>query len=736
MRVDNVVDLRPDEATILEHLTALFGRATSGKIELAWTPSNTRAITNSEYFDVGDIDLAAERAVEINSTFGQNLYIGAALRKPDTAPMGRSDDGDFHEAWALHADCDTPDQIKSAKQAYQAAGMPPPIVCITGRVPHTRAHPWWPLEEPITDAEEYRAALSGLAVGLHSDPTVVNPSRVMRLAGTIAWPKKEGRVPERTELKCYHQNRRVFDPDEVSLAFPPVGRQVSTAVDRSIERKQSLILDQGKVEDGREVYMRNTILAVAIQMVGEAGLCDWPTQQELFDEAWPQYSAHVDFSRPGRGPDEFMLKCLSTLNRLARGHVRGCETPGKCHESYAKKNTEIPASQRDSHGHDTTNLKAEPLGMIDASKLQKREWIMESRFVAKFVTLTIAPGGLGKSTLTQQEAIAIAVGRDLTGLKVHTTGNVWLYNNEDPLDELHRRIAAICIHFKIPPADIADKVFLNSGRERRLIVAKELNDGVIYTPDVEALQQEIERNNIKLMVIDPFVRVHQVSENSNDAIDQVAEIFGKIADKTGCAFNLVHHTRKASNGTTYNGDADSARGAGSLMGAARVAHTLVGMTAQEAERFGIKDMEKSWYVRMDDAKSNMQAPAERAKWFKRQSVTLPNPSSPIADDGDKVGILEPWDPPTHQEATNISTAQATEILKVMHIAWAEGAPYSRSPNSKRYAGRLLQEHDIPKMAIPSILSIWSENGMIEEREYDHRNGLKGIAVLQYPGERN
>lgn len=492
----------------------------------------------------------------------------------------------------------------------------------------------------------------------------------------------------------------------------------------------------GKVTDGRETHMCKIILAALITYSGESGC--FPDPDELFDAAWHTYESTTDFTRPGRGADEFRHKCVTTLRRAEAGAVHGLpDLEAFVARAEAKKNSVDDEPQATEITQDepvSTELTATPLGTINPASIPKRQWIMDNRFVAKFITLTIAPGGLGKSTITMQEAIAVATGRPITGLKVNTPGKVWIFNNEDPLEELHRRIAAICIHFKIDPSSIANSVFLNSGRDRRLIVAKEIKEGVIYTPDVDALLQEIERNDIKLMVIDPFVRVHQVSENSNDHIDAVAEIFGKIADRTGCSFNLVHHTRKASNGTAYTGDADSARGAGSLMGAARICHTLVPMTEKDAEQFAIKAEERSWYVRMDDAKSNMLAPAERATWFKRHSVTLPNQTSPLSDDADSVGILEPWTPPSTDESSRISVETATTILRRMQVAWQDGAPYSRAANSPRYAGKLFRDQGIPRQAAEAILHIWAENAMIEDREYDARNSKRGLYVCRFPGE--
>lgn len=75
-----------------------------------------------------------------------------------------------------------------------------------------------------------------------------------------------------------------------------------------------------KVQDGREQYMRDTILAVCREM--RDGLGRLPTEAELIEAAWPQYASHVDFSRPGRGRAEFDAKVRYTLGRIQAGAVR------------------------------------------------------------------------------------------------------------------------------------------------------------------------------------------------------------------------------------------------------------------------------------------------------------------------------------------------------------------------------------------------------------------------------
>jgi RecA-family ATPase len=64
----------------------------------------------------------------------------------------------------------------------------------------------------------------------------------------------------------------------------------------------------------------------------------------------------------------------------------------------------------------------------------------------------VAAGGVGKSSLKIGEAIAMASGKDFyaKGLPEGAL-TVWLWNLEDPLEEMERRIHATCERFNIKP---------------------------------------------------------------------------------------------------------------------------------------------------------------------------------------------------------------------------------------------------------------------------------------------
>lgn len=272
----------------------------------------------------------------------------------------------------------------------------------------------------------------------------------------------------------------------------------------------------------------------------------------------------------------------------------------------------------------TPKIKCFNANDIDLEKIPPRDWIMQNRYVGGFISVLVAPGGVGKSTLSLLDAVAVATGKDLTGFEVKSKGGVWIYNTEDPVDEMKRRLMALAIHHKIPRGTLKN-VHYSSGRESPLIFVKAGRNGIaVNQVAIDECVEFIKANKIKLFLVDPFVHAHEVSENDNMQIAKVVLCFSQIADRTGCAVGIVHHTRKPGADGTAAGDADQARGASALVNAARIAYTLTAMNKEEAATLSVDQERRGWYMRLDNAKANMQPPAARADWFEKISVTLPN----------------------------------------------------------------------------------------------------------------
>ena len=246
--------------------------------------------------------------------------------------------------------------------------------------------------------------------------------------------------------------------------------------------------------------------------------------------------------------------------------------------------------------------------------------------------MTASPGGSGKTSLVMVEAVAMATIRNLLGEQPPERLRVWYHNGEDSRDELNRRLLAICQHYKIPQEELVGYFFLTSGNEFPLRVAKGYNDLKIDTPLLERICEEVADNKIDVVILDPLVTLHNVSESDNNRMDTVVRLFAAIADEQDCAFELEHHTRKLRAGDTEL-DGDDMRGASALRDAVRAARVLNHMSMTDAMQLAIPEHERLLYFRVDKAKGN-NAPPSQAVWRRFVNVELTN--------GDDVGVVVPY----------------------------------------------------------------------------------------------
>ncbi|GAM99120.1 DNA helicase [alpha proteobacterium U9-1i] len=187
---------------MLEHLRAVFSRAqgvSDGLIEISWTDARAPHKLNAgELFPLNDLERAAAHAERLNADPNRNVYLSAGLRRAGTYLHSRGEDVDIDEVTACWADFDNQGALATALQVTEALDLAPNLVTFTGREPHLRGQMWWILDAPSKELATHRLVQRSLAAKLGGDTTVINPSRVMRLIGSVAWPLKAGRVLEMT----------------------------------------------------------------------------------------------------------------------------------------------------------------------------------------------------------------------------------------------------------------------------------------------------------------------------------------------------------------------------------------------------------------------------------------------------------------------------------------------------------------------------------------------------------
>ena len=361
------------------------------------------------------------------------------------------------------------------------------------------------------------------------------------------------------------------------------------------------------------------------------------------------------------------------------------------------------AGQLEAHNADFPRTRADrlPTAFVwrDPSTIPPRPWLYGRHLIRKQVSVTVAPGGVGKSSLTICEALAMASGRELLGDWTAEGLKVWIYNLEDTRDELERRIIAAMEHHAVAPEEVNGRLYVDTGRERALSTAIQTRDGIqIIKPEMEALAQEIVAREIDVLVIDPFVSSHQVSENDNGAIDLVAKEWARLADQCNCAIELVHHTRKT-NGEEAT--TESARGATALLGAARSGRVLNKMSNELKAEAGVQDDPATYFAITRD-KANL-APVGKREWRRMASVHLTN--------GDSVGVVEVWQWPDTFDGVTVK-----DLLAVQHAIDGKHPRYSDQAGDD-WAGCIVadvlgMDATADRKRVKRIIETWIKNGAL------------------------
>ena len=280
---------------------------------------------------------------------------------------------------------------------------------------------------------------------------------------------------------------------------------------------------------------------------------------------------------------------------------------------------------------------ATPYTWRDPKTIPLRDWLYGKLLIRKFVTVSVAPGGLGKSTHVTAETLAMVSGKPLLGIAPSRPLRVWTINLEDPQDEMDRKIQATAAHYRLTSEDFNGRLFVDSGRERPLVITESTKEGTkIRRPVIDLLIAELVARGIDVLIIDPFVSSHDANENDNSAIDAIAKEWGYVADRTNCAVHLVHHVRKGEQEVTT----ESARGGKALTDAARVVRVFNRMSQTDGDKYGVQN--HRLYYRTFIDKGNLAPPADASDWFHLISVDLGNGG---ICSGDNVGVTVQWQIP-------------------------------------------------------------------------------------------
>ncbi len=399
----------------------------------------------------------------------------------------------------------------------------------------------------------------------------------------------------------------------------------------------------------------------------------------IFDEAW----SHVEEPPPsGNGAGEVQPQGEADYVRRvwsmpwieevtdAASAIRAALEPVDA-EAVEPQRTEKPRTQA------RETLADQPWGR-DPATIPPRQFLYNKHYIRGAVGSTIGAGGRAKTTLSCEEAVSMAVGRDLMTGEPLKSGSlrVWMLNGEEVQDEIDRRINGVLQHYNIQVADLGGRLWAHSVRDCPMRIAAMVKGGVVITNVVDQMVTFIKRNRIDVFMIDPLVSFHDVPENDNSAMDKVIKQgFGAVTGKTNSAGELFHQPGKPRPGQSET-TVEDGRGASAILWAVRSARVLNYMTPAEATEFGIPEEERRRYIRISNGKANM-GPVGKATWMKIEVENLPN--------GDEVACVTSWKAPKPFDGITKADAEVAQRL-------AQGGAHRADPQAKEWFGFVLGKY--------------------------------------------
>lgn len=290
-----------------------------------------------------------------------------------------------------------------------------------------------------------------------------------------------------------------------------------------------------RITDGREQYMRDTILAVCRDLRDSLGRL--PDEAELYHAAWPQYAAKVDFTRAGRGEPEFRAKVRYTLARIAAGQVKGiAATPaapaphavsaaGTTYDAETGEIIEAPAAPR--------RPAARLMSIAEIEAMPPPEWLIEGLIPERGLVVPYGPPKVGKTFIVLSMALHIAAGMAWFGRPVKQ--GVVVYIAGEGLGGLALRIKAMRLRHEIP-ADVPFYIRPKAVNFREPTAVAEL---------VALAREAAAGQPIALVVIDTLARAMPgVDENSAQEVGLVIAQCDLVKEELGCTVAPIHHTGK------------------------------------------------------------------------------------------------------------------------------------------------------------------------------------------------
>jgi RecA-family ATPase len=189
-----------------------------------------------------------------------------------------------------------------------------------------------------------------------------------------------------------------------------------------------------------------------------------------------------------------------------------------------------------------TLLPVEPAWRL-AERAEEHRWLVTGLWSEQAVGIVGGEPKCCKSFLALDLAVAVASGTPcLRRFAVSRAGRVLLFAAEDALHIVRRRLEGICAAAGLALADL---------------------DIQVITAPILRLDLDADRRNLadtvarllpRLLILDPFVRLHRIDENVSGDVAPLLAFLRELQRRHAVAIAVVHHARKGA-GTLRAGQA-------------------------------------------------------------------------------------------------------------------------------------------------------------------------------------
>jgi hypothetical protein len=213
------------------------------------------------------------------------------------------------------------------------------------------------------------------------------------------------------------------------------------------------------------------------------------------------------------------------------------------------------------------------------------EWLVDQLISEFSVSILVSDSGVGKTFLSWDLAISLALGGPWLGIYNMKQGRVLIIDEENPQNVVNERWSKLLRGRNIKSEDLESNV--------KMLSLKGIN--LSHANYIQAFDQLLDSYKPNLVIIDTLVRVH--SGNENDAADMAKffKPFKEWTTKYSCSFLFSHH--KGKQGNFFGGSSNRFRGSTEIQ-------------AFCDTHLDLKKIDDAGRIRVTQAKSRCSTPVE------------------------------------------------------------------------------------------------------------------------------